>query len=752
LTAQSQALGARAGNNTPVAAALDMLNGDMLSKSADISRQMLTDAGGTAAQIANFTKNVNTTNNDTQTQNLQTVQQNQQLATQLLNSVLGTTTNQTDQINQAVTGASTTNQTQATSGTTNQNTAQTGTTNQAQTTAATSNQAQQTAQNSTQNVAGTTAQNATTNQNQQVQANQHSQQSQTINKSVAAALGGMLAAGVGINEVLKIATGKGFTGNAAQLIQYLKGATSDLGGNSNYGNEGYGSTPTGDIGTTGSFNGSNWFDQWQASLNPAVTAPSANFGDDWWMNPDIDWEGGGFADGGHINVPNLMTVNPLIKGGNKGGMPLGAVMDLLDSLGMNGSSSSGSSSGGSSSGGSASVGGAELGGIAPANNSGPTMGILPSLDGQPAKAVEEEAKPEEAPFGTATGEKIPPPQAVSGLASAAIGVGLGAIGINPILGMILKPFISSGINEVLGSNVKKVNEVNVTDPRKIDREPFEKDSVTGVEPIDAGNFPDIPNMQETVRDSLPDNVPPIDLSNWADSSGPMTGLGPINIPDIEPLPEVNWPAPEASSGGGNTDFSNPAYEHYFSNDFGGGFGDYGGGSYGGSFGGWAGSDFGGGGGGGGGGSHWDHFTEMSLAADGGLQTDPNKLTELDYKAPVEDDGGKADLMEALGICEDEEGIHFSAKSKNLLLRSLGSPKKMPAKPPGLNDGGKIVGPGTGISDSIPAKGPNGPLRVANGEYIISKDVVDKVGVGFFDELQRKFHVPADMQRAIMGDK
>lgn len=58
---------------------------------------------------------------------------------------------------------------------------------------------------------------------------------------------------------------------------------------------------------------------------------------------------------------------------------------------------------------------------------------------------------------------------------------------------------------------------------------------------------------------------------------------------------------------------------------------------------------------------------------------------------------------------------------------------------GFASGGKIKGPGTGTSDSILA-------RVSNGEYIISKDVVDKMGVDFFDNLQAQFHTPVGSRK------
>lgn len=59
------------------------------------------------------------------------------------------------------------------------------------------------------------------------------------------------------------------------------------------------------------------------------------------------------------------------------------------------------------------------------------------------------------------------------------------------------------------------------------------------------------------------------------------------------------------------------------------------------------------------------------------------------------------------------------------------------------DGGKMDGPGSGISDSIHA-------RLSDGEYVLSKDVVDIVGVPFLDSLQHRFHTPAAIQRMQRG--
>lgn len=71
---------------------------------------------------------------------------------------------------------------------------------------------------------------------------------------------------------------------------------------------------------------------------------------------------------------------------------------------------------------------------------------------------------------------------------------------------------------------------------------------------------------------------------------------------------------------------------------------------------------------------------------------------------------------------------------------------------GKADGGQITGPGTGVSDSIPAEGPGGAaLQVSHGEYIVPADTVKAVGVDFLDRLVAQTHVPAAVQRAMLGD-
>ena len=65
------------------------------------------------------------------------------------------------------------------------------------------------------------------------------------------------------------------------------------------------------------------------------------------------------------------------------------------------------------------------------------------------------------------------------------------------------------------------------------------------------------------------------------------------------------------------------------------------------------------------------------------------------------------------------------------------------------NGGKVEGPGTGTSDSVPAVNTStgGPVRLSNGEYVISADTVRAKGTKFFDDLQAKHHKHVNMGRA-----
>lgn len=62
-------------------------------------------------------------------------------------------------------------------------------------------------------------------------------------------------------------------------------------------------------------------------------------------------------------------------------------------------------------------------------------------------------------------------------------------------------------------------------------------------------------------------------------------------------------------------------------------------------------------------------------------------------------------------------------------------------------GGKVKGPGTGTSDSVQAvnSSTGQPVRLSNGEYVLSADTVRAVGTKFLDNLQAKHHKPVNLR-------
>lgn len=60
---------------------------------------------------------------------------------------------------------------------------------------------------------------------------------------------------------------------------------------------------------------------------------------------------------------------------------------------------------------------------------------------------------------------------------------------------------------------------------------------------------------------------------------------------------------------------------------------------------------------------------------------------------------------------------------------------------GYNNGGKVVGPGTGTSDSVPA-------RYSNGEYVLPADTAEHIGYDKLDAIKDATHTPAAVQRGL----
>jgi hypothetical protein len=74
---------------------------------------------------------------------------------------------------------------------------------------------------------------------------------------------------------------------------------------------------------------------------------------------------------------------------------------------------------------------------------------------------------------------------------------------------------------------------------------------------------------------------------------------------------------------------------------------------------------------------------------------------------------------------------------------------------GYSDGGRMLkGPGNGTSDSIPAQiGDKQPARLADGEFVVSADVVSGLGNGSTDAGARQLYAMMDrVRKARTGTK
>ena len=109
------------------------------------------------------------------------------------------------------------------------------------------------------------------------------------------------------------------------------------------------------------------------------------------------------------------------------------------------------------------------------------------------------------------------------------------------------------------------------------------------------------------------------------------------------------------------------------------------------------------------------------------------------------DGGRFEAILGSGIYAYADGGEVEFEDDDDLQPAL--QRADGALTRGDGSGGTLQGPGTGISDDIPAVTDTGEeIRVANGEYIIPKDVVDILGEDFFDSLIQRLHTPAALQR------
>ena len=266
--ANANALGARAGSNTPLAASLTQLQGDLTAKAADMNRQMLNDAGNTAGKIAELTKSVVNSGStesrslSSQVQDLLQTSSSQQIVDQIVASL----NNQTNQSN------------------TNTQQSNTGTNVQRQV--------------GVQNTAGTS--NTAGTQNQTVNANERKNTSTTINTGVAKNLLGMAAAGMGVAALYRAATGNGFSGAIGDFVNWLKGTGAQV---SSSGMIDVSNVPDGLL--TGGIGGGGVSEISYIGADGNLVNNGLDY------QSDIDWSSVvSFADGGEVN---FLPIDQIIK-------------------------------------------------------------------------------------------------------------------------------------------------------------------------------------------------------------------------------------------------------------------------------------------------------------------------------------------------------------------------------------------------------------------------------------------------------
>lgn len=703
VTANSNALGARTSDNSPVAQVLRQLQGDLVSKAADMNRQLLSDAGNTAGKIADLTKSVTgTTDSDTvslstQVQDLVTSTD----STAIVNQIVATLNNQatTGTQNSSGTSSGTQSNTGTSSGTQNN----TGTSSGTQNTAGTSTGTQ----TGTQTTAGTSASTGT--QNQTVTANEDKTTNTTINTSSARSLLGMAAAGVGLAALYRAATGGGFTGAVGDFVNWLKGQGAQVGQDGTVV-----VTPvTGGDPITG------------------VDLPAL----DELVGPTIpddlyDWERfgtpQGFADGGQVP---FLPIDMLIKKQTVVGNPDADLNSLMQGLTGGDGTGTGSGSG---------VG------------TGGTSGAAPVTDVN-AGGVGTDASPATGSVGFTindAGIAVPDRVNVSGLQAilGALGLlGVGIPGLTPAVTQIANASNTANTAAAASANVAMQDSNQGINGAMPGAGPTATAGPAGTGGI-AANAAEAAAAAATAAGHTDAAIAAASqaaanatLGGATPSGAATAGAAAASAVSATAAPAPAAPLSIADMIAQNAAAirSDPSFTSTATTD------------------------------------DVDSVTSSvapaaapAAAVDADADVDAgiapgNGTGDADSMGFGGEyaDGGMVDdtdsIAEALGLA-----VSSNAKIMKMMLSHIQKPAKTPGyanggKPKGYADGkmvgNQIRGPGTGISDSINAVGPQGqPIKVANKEVIIPADVVEKFGVEAFNKLIAQHHVPAEMQEAITG--
>lgn len=685
ISSQANALGSRASGSSPLAMALNLLNGQLTGKAADLNYNMLRDAMTSASKIGDLTKSVNTAGSEHTVQNtatttdMTTETSQQQVMNQLINTMTtGTaqTKGTTDSTGTSLTASTNVNN-NSTFGTNSGTNTNTGTTSNIGTTSGTTNNTSVGTNNQTQNTTGTESVNT----------------QQTINTNIASGLASMYAAGVGINELFKIATGKGFVGTAQDLLKWLQG---NSGGGTIVGSE---SGEVMDGGVTGDPYNPGDGDLGGGTGDGLITDIGDTGGDlgdiDIGDIGDIDL-GGGFADGGRvtrryadggmatpaapipqaiINIPSLFKKSAQETGAQR--QDNGVIAKVIMQL---------------------------LGGI---------TGTKKMADGGTLRAIDQvdisKATPE---FST-----------VSANFSDANDTGTERVRTTGQMGELV-----AGGTVQRGGNTEGAGDI-VGDPTNYYRQ-VSSDGADGLTDVyDAtGKF----QMRDTDTGSgaydFAQALVPILASIFMPGVGAVMAAGQVDQAsdsgDVGGM-LAGLAAMYGASGGEYANYAQLASKAYntsqavenknYTGAITGAIG----------------------------------LGKGIIGATGGTAGSTPTTDGMADGGPVTSSGtNNDDLLKAVGIKRDGKGSYTVGRDTLKLIHTALT-KSSVKDAPGYSDGGTVQGPGTGISDSVPAIGPGGQqIALSNGELVIPADVVEKFGEDFFQRIIDEHHVPADMQRAM----
>lgn len=677
---RANALGARTDNNSAVATSLRDLQAQLTAKAADINAQMLAQAGQTAGQIAQATRSTQTTGSNTTSSTGQDVQN------------LLTTNNSTTVADQL---QKTLNQTQGVQ---------------------TQDQIQQ----------------------------QNKKMTSTINTDVAKTLAGAFIGGVALDQIFRAATGKGFTGTIVDLAKQLIGQGANINDvNAQLGQAGYPPVTPEEVanGIVGN-NPSAWTPYDNSGQNslpemPPFSSPDSTpvDGGDVFDVGSLFADGGiparvsgksmvrhAYADGGRVE-PKVGTRSPLPVGEGGGGLSNEAVMRALlpkpaasapdkpgtiprveNALKMQGYADGGTPNNGTGFLPIQPIGQQQI--VAGEQDQGLKFSDLAGLGPLLAALTGSRNRGSgSAPPGSDASTPAPVPDTGGGGPGGAIGSG----------GQVATGQVPMGIVGLAASVIGLPAPVAALLGM----------AVQGFNNAAANNTP-----EAAVSDAVLGNTPSTqgeDASNDASTVGADASTSAADSPSVG---DGDGDGGSSSSGDGGT-----------SGDGGGGDG--------------------------------------SAYADGGYVTnlDGNDGSVASEATDNPGDDPQDFMMEALGITRgsDPGSLVFNQNAVKSLYRAMststgaqmpqgtgpnmnqsrpapyggdfkGPPPVSPGRTeaPSYGNGGKIVGPGTGTSDSVPGYADGaGPIRVSNGEYIVPADVVQAVGSDALDRLVAMFHTPVN---------